>query len=164
MKNIYILGAAGSIGLQTLDVIKHHLNDFRIIGLSLGNHHELNHTILDQHQVEICCLRDQKALENYQKRYPNIRFVCGDQGLLEVASYPKKGMLVNALSGSSGLNPTVHAIISKKDIALANKETLVMAGEIIKKLTKTHSVHLYPIDSEHNAIWTALQGEKKGVC
>jgi 1-deoxy-D-xylulose-5-phosphate reductoisomerase len=159
MKNVYILGAAGSIGLQTLDVIKSSNNQFQLIGISLGSNHEINFSILDFFKVEICCLRSESHLEIYQKKYPMITFVYGEMGLLKIASYPKPGILLNALSGSSGLNPTVFAISSKKDIALANKETLVMAGSIIKDLVQKYQVKLLPVDSEHSALWTVLQGE-----
>lgn len=159
MKRIYILGAAGSIGLQTLEVLKENPKVYQVIGLSLGNKHEVNHEILDQFHPEIVCLRDEKSIKAYKEKYPNIRFVYGDDGLLDIADYQEKGILVNALSGSAGLMPTVAAIMSGKDIALANKETLVMAGDIIKKLIKAYDVHLYPIDSEHSALWQTLRGE-----
>lgn len=160
MKHIYILGATGSIGMQTIDVISKDLNHFRLIGVSLGSDDQKNFDILDHYAVEIACLRTEVKLSSYQSKYPKTRFVYGDLGLIEVASYPVQGILVNALSGSSGLRPTVAAIKSGKDIALANKETLVMAGELIKKLVDAHNVKLLPIDSEHSALWQVLQGEE----
>jgi len=159
MKDIFILGAAGSIGQQTLDVISAHIDQFRVVGYSLGKNKDVNQMILDHYPVEICCLRDSSEITEYQKRYPRVQFVFGDQGLIEVAQYPKKGILINALSGSSGLLPTVKAIMSGKDIALANKETLVMAGEIITSLVEKYNVRLLPIDSEHSAIWQLLEHE-----
>lgn len=159
MKNIYLLGAAGSIGLQTLDVISNDLSEFKLIGVSLGSNDDINFQILNQFEVEIASLRTSEKLSLYQKNYPKTKFVFGDEGLITLASYPKPGLCVNALSGSAGLKPTVSAIESKKDIALANKETLVMAGDIINDLVKKHEVHLYPIDSEHSALWQVLRGE-----
>lgn len=159
MKNIYILGAAGSIGQQTLEVIQMSEGRFALIGISLGSNHENNQKILDSFEVEICCLRDEGHLSYYKNKYPKVTFVHGDQGLLAISSYPKEGILVNALSGSSGLYPTIVAIQSKKDIALANKETLVMAGPIIKNMVLKYGVKLLPVDSEHNALWTILEGE-----
>jgi 1-deoxy-D-xylulose-5-phosphate reductoisomerase len=159
MKNIYILGAAGSIGLQTLDIIKAHPKEFHLVGISLGNQHHINHEILEQFKVSIVCLRSEEYLKKYQTEYPNTTFVCGEEGFLDLVRYPIKGMVVNALSGSAGLIPTIEAIKSRKDIALANKETLVMAGDIIKKLLDDYNVKLYPIDSEHSAIWQCLQNE-----
>ncbi len=159
MKSIYLLGAAGSIGLQTLEVLKENPGSYQVIGLSLGSNHEINHEILDTFQPKIACLRTESHLKAYQEAYPTIRFVFGDEGLLDVADYNEPGLFVNALSGSAGLMPTVVAIMSGKDIALANKETLVMAGDTIKKLIKTYDVKLYPIDSEHSALWQTLRGE-----
>jgi len=159
MKNLYILGAAGSIGLQTLDVIEKHLDTFNLVGISLGSNDDVNQDILKKFHPEIVGLRTNQFILQYQTKYPNIQFVVGELGLLEIASYPKQGILLNALSGSSGLRPTVEAIKTHKDIALANKETLVMAGDIINKLIHEFHVHLYPVDSEHSALWQVLKGE-----
>ncbi|MBN2300195.1 MAG: 1-deoxy-D-xylulose-5-phosphate reductoisomerase [Acholeplasmataceae bacterium] len=161
MRNIYILGAAGSIGLQTLTVLKENREHYHLVGLSLGSNHKTNFEILENFSVEIVCLRDETMILSYQKDYPDTSFVYGEQGLIEVATYHKPGILVNALSGSSGLKPTIAAIKTNKDIALANKETLVMAGDIVKKLVKEYHVNLYPIDSEHSALWQAMNGEDK---
>ena len=160
MKNIYLLGATGSIGKQTLDVIKQNEKTFKVIGVSLGRYDKDNDHVLSAFPVEIACLRHPEKLGLYEKKYPHIRFVSGDEGLIEVAKYPKPGLLVNALAGSAGLMPTVVAIKQKKHIALANKETLVMAGDHINALVKDYGVTLYPIDSEHSAIWQTLQHER----
>lgn len=160
MKNIYLLGGSGSIGLQTLNVIEQYPNDFKLIGLSLGNRNiTSNKLIIEKFQPEIVVLKDESVLELYQKVSPNTQFYIGDEGLIQLVTYPKQGLVINALMGSVGLLPTVKAIESKKDIALANKETLVMAGDIIRTLVKQHQVQLLPIDSEHNAILQALLGE-----
>lgn len=156
MKNIYILGAGGSIGLQTLEILKDN-RDFNVVGLSLSRNDEINEAILSSFTPEICQVRTTKQLEEYQLKYPNIKFVYGDEGLIDVATYHKPGLLINALSGSIGLVSTVEAIKSGKDIGLANKETLVMAGPIIKELVQKHQVMLLPIDSEHFALWQLLQ-------
>ena len=161
MKNIYLLGAAGSIGTQTLDVISLAKHQFHIVGLSLGSDTLKNEHILNQYHVEIACLRKTEDLPYYEQKYPDVRFVTGQDGLMEIAVYQKPGLLINALSGSAGLMPTVQAIKSGKDIALANKETLVMAGDIIKELIQTYHVNLYPIDSEHSSLWQLLRGEEK---
>jgi len=159
MKNLYILGAAGSIGLQTLDVIEKHMDTFNLVGISLGSNDQVNDDILSRFHPELVCLRTNKKILDYQSQYPYIQFTFGDTGLILLAKYPKQGMLLNALSGSSGLKPTVEAIKSHKDIALANKETLVMAGDIINKLVYEYKVNLYPVDSEHSALWQVLKGE-----
>ncbi|PKK86749.1 MAG: 1-deoxy-D-xylulose-5-phosphate reductoisomerase, partial [Tenericutes bacterium HGW-Tenericutes-8] len=160
MKQVYLLGASGSIGVQTIDVIRKYHNEFKLIGVSFGNRNEAyTHDVIKHLKPEIVCLRDETKLASYQETYPNTVFVCGDSGLLTLAAYPKRGLLINALMGSIGLKPTVIAIKNHKDIALANKETLVMAGDLINGLVDKHQVKLLPIDSEHNAILQALQGE-----
>ena len=159
MKNIYILGAAGSIGMQTLDIIKSHPNEFNVVGISLGHNHVINEEILKSFKVSIVALRTDEKLKDYQNQYPHITFVYGLEGLLDLVRYPIKGTVVNALSGSAGLIPTIEAIKSRKDIALANKETLVMAGDIINKLVENYNVKLIPIDSEHSALWQCIQHE-----
>lgn len=162
MKSIYILGGSGSIGLQALNVIEQYPNEFKLIGISLGNRNiTSNQLILQTFKPEIVALKDQSHLEQYAKISPSTKFVIGEEGLMDVATYPKAGLLINALMGSVGLKPTVKAIESKKNIALANKETLVMAGDLINQLVKLHQVELIPIDSEHNAILQALLGEDK---
>lgn len=160
VKNIYVLGAGGSIGSQTLEILKNN-PQFKVIGLSLSRHDDINLEILNNFQPEIAALRTKEQVDKYLLKYPHIKWVYGEEGLIEIAKYPKKGMLVNALSGSAGLKPTVEAIKSGKDIALANKETLVMAGHIIKDLVIKHQVMLLPIDSEHYALWQLLKGVKR---
>ena len=160
MKQLYLLGASGSIGVQTINVIKQYQHEFKLVGVSFGNRNEA-HTkaVIETFKPEIVCLRDESSISTYQQLYPNTRFVSGDDGLLAIAAYPKRGLLINALMGSVGLKPTVLAIKQQKDIALANKETLVMAGDLINDLVSEYHVKLLPIDSEHNAILQALQGE-----
>ena len=160
MKQLYLLGASGSIGVQTINVIKQYQHEFKLVGVSFGNRNEA-HTkaVIETFKPEIVCLRDESSVSTYQQLYPNTTFVSGDDGLLAIAAYPKRGLLINALMGSVGLKPTVLAIKQQKDIALANKETLVMAGDLINDLVSEYHVKLLPIDSEHNAILQALQGE-----
>ena len=159
MRELFILGACGSIGTQTLDIIKNYPDEFKVIGVSLGRNLELGQKIIDEFQPEIVCVREKEHLENI---ITSATKVYGDDGLIEIANYKanKDAIFINALVGASGLIPTIEAIKSKKNIALANKETLVMAGEIINKLVKENNVFLHPIDSEHSAIWQCLRGEK----
>ncbi len=159
MTSVYLLGAAGSIGRQTIDIVLQQPAAFKMVGLSLGSDDQANHEILTAIKPIIACLRHEHQLDEYVRRYPGIRFVHGDQGLVTIARHPEKGILVNALSGSAGLRPTVAAIETGKDIALANKETLVMAGSLVTRLANQHGVRLLPIDSEHSAIWQTLAGE-----
>ena len=156
MKHIYLLGSTGSIGMQTLDVMLEHKDEFKLIGCSLGSDDEKNKYILNTFKPEIASLRYERQLNEYKGLYPNVIFTWGDQGLIDVVTYEKDGVVVNALSGSTGLNPTIEAIKTKKDIALANKETLVMAGDIVNAYVKKYQVKLYPIDSEHSALWQTL--------
>ncbi len=160
MRYLYIVGASGSIGRQTLDIVRANPNEFKVVGLSLGRDLKLAKEIIEEFKPEIVCFREEKCELSY-----NPKIVYGDQGLLEVSKYHNAKyddeVFVNALVGISGLLPTVYAIKSKKTICLANKETLVVAGDIIKSLVKEYNVPLVPIDSEHSAILQCLQGEKK---
>ena len=156
MKNLYILGAGGSIGQQTLEVIKSDPN-FNLVGVSLSRKDEINYQILDNFKLEVAVLRDDTKLFDYQKKYPKVKFLSGDLGLIRLVRYDKPGLVVNALSGASGLVPTIETIKAKKDLALANKESLVMAGEIVIDLAKKYQVKIIPIDSEHNAIYNLLK-------
>ena len=155
MKDVIILGASGSIGRQTIDIILNTKNEFRIVGMSLGRDLKLAQELVDLVKPEVITLREGDINFSGLKYY-------GDEGLLKLASYKTNNdtILVNALVGSSGLLPTIYAIKSKKNIALANKETLVMAGDIINSLVKEYKVNLLPIDSEHSAILECLKGEK----
>lgn len=159
MRYLYIVGACGSIGTQTLDVIRND-NDIKVIGLSLGSNLSLASKIVNEFKPEIICLREKTHKLDISY---NPIIVYGDEGLLEIARYHKgeNEVFVNSLVGMAGLMPTVEAIKAKKTICLANKETLVIAGDIIKKLVKEYNVPLIPIDSEHSAILECLTGEDK---
>ncbi len=160
MKHLYIVGACGSIGTQTLDIVRNNGNEFKVIGLSVGSNLELAKNIIEEFKPEIVCFRKKEHIFSLSY-HPKI--VYGDEGLLEISRYKKYAneVFVNALVGISGLLPTVEAIKSKKTICLANKETLVVAGDIIKSLIQENNVDLIPIDSEHSAILQCLTGEKK---
>lgn len=158
MKNVYILGATGTIGTQTIEVILKRPTDFKVVGLSLGYTKSKEHqNIISSLNPEIVCLR--KENKDLEKHFSNVKFVYGDKGLIELVKYPKKGIVITGISGSAGLLPTIEAIKSGKDIGLANKETMVMAGSIVNKLIKEYNVNLIPIDSEHHAIYNCLIGE-----
>ncbi len=161
MKSIYLLGATGSIGTQTLDILEKYKDLYRLVGVSLGNRNpKLNERIIEDFKPKVVCLRNESDLAYYESKYKNIKFVYGNDGLIKIATHAKKGLLINALMGSVGLEPTIAAIKSKKSVAIANKETLVMAGDLIMKLAKDYKVSILPVDSEHNAIFSCLQGEK----
>jgi 1-deoxy-D-xylulose-5-phosphate reductoisomerase len=161
MRTLYLLGASGSIGRQTLDIISRYKDHFQLQGISLGSNHEINNQIIKEYDVPLVCLRKEEDLPYYQMHFPKTTFVYGDSGLVTLAKQKNKGLFINALSGSAGLVPTIQAIQSGHDIALANKETLVMAGDLINDLIQTYGVNLYPIDSEHSALWQIMRGEAR---
>ncbi len=158
MKNLYIVGACGSIGTQTLDIVRENPLEFRVVGVSVGSNLTRCKEVIDEFKPEIVCFRKKEDI--YDIGY-KAKICFGDEGLLEVANYHKydNEVFVNALVGISGLMPTVSAIKACKTICLANKETLVVAGDIIKDLVKKYNVDLIPIDSEHSAILQCLTGE-----
>lgn len=158
MKNLYILGSCGSIGTQTLDIVRLYPDQFKVIGMSLGSNLELARELVEEFKPEIICYRKEEHKLDLSYN-PIVTF--GDEGLVSIAKYSKyeNEWLVNALVGVSGLLPTVHAIKANKNIALANKETLVVGGDIINELKALHNVELLPIDSEHSAILQCLAGE-----
>ncbi len=159
MKYLYILGACGSIGTQTLDIVRKNPSEFRVIGMSVGSNLALAEKLILEFKPEIVCFRKKEHTFDIEY-HPQI--VYGDEGLLTVAKYQKyeKEWLVNALVGVAGLEPTIRAIEVKKNIALANKETLVVGGDLICSLVKENNVKLLPIDSEHSAILQCLTGEQ----
>lgn len=160
MKYLYILGACGSIGTQTLDVVRQNPKEFKVIGVSVGSNLELAKSIIEEFQPKIVCFRKQEHI--FSISYNPI-VVYGDEGLLAISRFREyeNEWLVNALVGVAGLLPTVEAIQSHKHIALANKETLVVAGDIIQSLISEYQVKLVPIDSEHSAILQCLRGESQ---
>ncbi|BAK80962.1 1-deoxy-D-xylulose-5-phosphate reductoisomerase [Candidatus Arthromitus sp. SFB-rat-Yit] len=159
MKNISILGATGSIGIQSLDVIKNNPHKFKLNSISIGENIAELRKILKHFSPELVCLKNKNDFERMRAEYPTIKFTYGNDGLLEIATFNKSNIIINGLVGNIGLLPTIHAIESHKNIALANKETLVTAGHIINQKVEEYNVDLIPIDSEHSAIFQALNGE-----
>ena len=159
MKYLYIVGALGSIGMQTLDIVRANPTKFKVVGLSVGRNLELAKKVIEEFRPEIVSYRTK---EKPVLSYNPIEYF-GDEGLIKVSEYKKydNEVFVNALVGISGLLPTVSAIKAHKEICLANKETLVVAGDIIKSMVKEYTVPLIPIDSEHSAILQCLAGEKR---
>ena len=156
MKYIYLLGACGSIGTQTLQVVDQYPEEYKIIGMSVGSNLKLAKELIERYKPEIVCFRKEEHIFSISYQ-PKIVF--GDAGLLAVAGYHQyeNEWFVNALVGVSGLLPTVEAIKAYKTIALANKETLVVAGDLINALVQEYKVTLLPIDSEHSAICNACE-------
>ena len=161
MKRLILLGASGSIGTQSIDVIRQHQDELQLVGVSVGKNKDYLIKVLDEFKdIKYAYIIEKD--ESLVNKYPNIKFYFGESGLEAMAKLQDYDMLVNALVGFTGFKPTLEAIKNKKDIALANKETLVAGGEIINEALKEYGVNLYPIDSEHVAIWQSLQGHEKG--
>ncbi len=162
MKNIYLLGATGSIGTQTIEIIESHPDKFNLVAISGYTNLEKIIEISSRFSVELISVKDENDASTLKKVFPDVRIVYGEEGLVELSRFKpddNEGILINALVGMVGLKPTVEAIKIDRNILLANKETLVVGGHIIRKLLKEHPINLFPIDSEHNAIWQILNGE-----
>lgn len=161
MKYISLLGATGSIGTQTLEVIKEHPSEFTLAALSVGRNVNLARQIISQFHPKLVSVQERSDYETLKGEFPAVKFTYGLDGLTEVAVYEKSDILVNSVIGSVGLMPTLQAIEAGKTIAIANKETLVTAGHLVMDAAKRHNVTLLPVDSEHSAIFQALQGENE---
>ena len=166
MKQIFLLGATGSIGTQTLDIIRSHADRFKLVAFSFGKNVELATKIIQEFKPEFVSTGIKEDTINLQETFPDVKFSFGDDGLVEVATYVSindvPNLVINALMGGIGLNPTLAAIQSGRDVALANKETLVMAGRIVTAKAREHGIKLIPVDSEHSALWQCLNGEDVG--
>ncbi|WP_046175024.1 1-deoxy-D-xylulose-5-phosphate reductoisomerase [Domibacillus indicus] len=161
MKTISLLGATGSIGVQTLDIIRKHPESFRLAAFSAGRNEGAAEAMIREFEPEVVSVIEKDAAERLQSNFPNTRVFFGEEGLKAVAVHELADTLVNAVIGSVGLKPTLEAIDAGKNIAIANKETLVTAGHIVTTAAKKAGVHLLPVDSEHSAIFQSLQGEKE---
>jgi len=161
MKNIIILGSTGSIGTQALEVVNNLKEEFNLIGISANTNFNLLAQQAKKYNPKYVCISD----ENHRKSLieilgtNNYQILSGRSGLLELSKNNESDIILNALVGSEGMEPTINAIKSGINVALSNKESLVMAGEIIKQELKNNNVSLYPVDSEHSAIWQCLKGE-----
>ncbi|HWO77990.1 MAG TPA: 1-deoxy-D-xylulose-5-phosphate reductoisomerase [Bacillus sp. (in: firmicutes)] len=161
MKSINLLGASGSIGTQTLDVIREHPSEFTLNAFAVGQNIEAAHQIIQEFHPKAVSVSKKNDAEQLKWEYPSIKCTYGDEGLIEIATYPGGDLVLNAVTGSLGLKPTLEAIKLGKTIAIANKETLVTAGHIVIEEAKKYGVMLLPVDSEHSAIFQCLQGEHK---
>ncbi|ADI27268.1 1-deoxy-D-xylulose-5-phosphate reductoisomerase [Geobacillus sp. C56-T3] len=161
MKYISILGASGSIGTQTLDVIRAHPDEFRLAAASVGKNIEAARRLIAEFSPSLVAVADRDAYEVLYREYRGrTTIVYGEEGLIEAAVCPQADVVVTAVVGSVGLVPTLKAIEAGKAIALANKETLVVAGHLVMAAAKRRGVPLLPVDSEHSAIFQCLQGER----
>lgn len=159
MKKIAILGSTGSIGTQTLDVVREH-GDIRVVAMAAGGNIALLEEQMREFLPSLVCVWDEKKAWELRQNTADLqtKIVSGMEGLLEIATMPESEILVTAIVGMLGIRPTVAAIKEGKTIALANKETLVTAGHIIMPLAAAHKAPILPVDSEHSAIFQSLQG------
>ncbi len=158
MKNIAIMGSTGSIGTQTLDVIRNN-PDLKVVALSAGKNITLIEQQVREFSPKVVSVAEEKDAKKLREciKDTNTKVVFGMDGLVEVATIPESEVLVTAIVGMLGIRPTIAAIKAKKTIALANKETLVTAGHIIMPLAKEYNVSILPVDSEHSAIFQCLE-------
>lgn len=159
MKKISLLGATGSIGQQTLDVLRTYPEEFQLVAFSVGQNSEQAIQIAKEFHVPLVSVADQRAVASVQAELPNTTVLFGQHGLEAVAAESGAELLVNAVLGSVGLQPTLKAIEKGITIAIANKETLVTAGHLVMEAAKRHHVAILPVDSEHSALFQALNGE-----
>ncbi|SEI69172.1 1-deoxy-D-xylulose 5-phosphate reductoisomerase [Bhargavaea ginsengi] len=159
VKKISLLGATGSIGTQTVDIVLADPGRFEITALSAGRNLSKLREILGLVKPEFVSVADSGDAETLRAEFPGILFGSGREGLLEAAAGTEADIVVGAVIGSIGLEPTLEAIRSGRDIAIANKETLVAAGSIVTAEADKHGVRLLPVDSEHSALFQALNGE-----
>ena len=165
MMKVCLLGASGSIGKQTIDVMMKNPSDFDLVAFSIGRKVEQIKRIIAKFPcVTHICLQDEEAAKRYQKKYPNITFYHGDEGLNELINNSHPDMVVNALVGFVGLHPTLYALEHDKILCLANKESLVVGGELVNNLLKQGHGKLYPIDSEHSALLKCLFVDVRRAC
>ena len=162
MGKIAILGSTGSIGTQTMEIVRAN-GDIEVTALAAGSNIDLLEQQIREFEPKLACMWEEDKAKELRIRIKDtpVRVVSGMEGLLEVATEPESRLLVTALVGMIGVRPTIAAMEAGKDIALANKETLVTAGHLIMPLAKERGVHILPVDSEHSAIFQSLHGENR---
>ncbi|MDD3925165.1 MAG: 1-deoxy-D-xylulose-5-phosphate reductoisomerase [bacterium] len=160
-KGIAVLGSTGVIGSLTLEVIAAHADKFRLVSMAAGGNVDKALAQVREFQPDYVCMYDPAAARALEARLDGSEVSHGHDGLIETAVHPDVDMVVVAVSGAVGLMPTLAAIRSGKDIALANKETLVLGGSVVMPEVARHGVKLLPVDSEHSAVFQAARGERK---
>ena len=163
MKNIVLLGSTGSIGTQTLDVVRSYKEDLHVVALAAGSSVEKMEQQIREFSPSYAVMWSEGAAKDLKQRVSDlqVQVLTGMDGLLAISVLPEADVVLTAIVGMIGIRPTIAAIEASKDIALANKETLVTAGHIIMPLAKKHGVKILPVDSEHSAIFQSLNGEPK---
>lgn len=164
MKKIAILGSTGSIGTQTLEIVRNNADELEVVALAAGNNTALMEAQIREFHPRVAVMWSEEAAAELRLRVADcqVQVLQGMEGLLEIAVLPQVQVLVTAIVGMIGIRPTIEAIKAGKDIALANKETLVCAGHIIMPLARECGVSILPVDSEHSAIFQSLNGEPAG--
>lgn len=162
MKNIAVLGSTGSIGTQTLEIVRAN-DDLNVVSLAAGSNIEMLEKQIREIKPQVVCVYNEKKAEELKIKVSDtdVKIVTGMDGLIETAVIKTADIVLTAVVGMIGIRPTIAAIKAGKDIALANKETLVTAGHIIIPLAKEYGIRILPVDSEHSAIFQSLQGNKK---
>ena len=162
MKKITILGSTGSIGKSTLDIIEKNPERFKVVALAAGeNIDEIKRQIEKFHPLIVSVINKEKAFKLKETIRSDIEILYGAEGVKNVASFFDADIVVSAISGAAGLMPTLAAIKAGKNIALANKETMVIAGDIVTKMSRKNGVKILPVDSEHSAIFQCLEGQNR---
>ena len=163
MKKISLLGSTGSIGTNVLDVIERNPEKFQILGMSAGSNIDLFAKQIRKFKPRVVALFDTKKIPTLKELIAglDIEILSGEEGTIAVATLPEADVVVSGVMGSAGLLPAIHALKAGKNLALANKETLVIAGELVLREAKKTNSQIIPIDSEHSAIFQVLNGEKK---
>src|SRR5688500_1393930 len=160
MKNVVLLGSTGSIGTSTVKVVEDLPDRLRLVGLAAGNNVDLLLTQARKHKPETVCIQRAEKRAALQEQFgSSAKVVCGEEGLIELATLPSADIVLIAIVGTAGLKPALAAIRAGKDIAVASKEILVMAGEIVMREAAQHGVRVLAVDSEHSAIFQCLDGK-----
>jgi 1-deoxy-D-xylulose-5-phosphate reductoisomerase len=162
MKTIVLLGSTGSIGTNTLDIVSRFSDEFRVAGLTAGSNCDMLEEQIRRFRPRVVALSNDAAAVKLRRRCAGmpVEILSGQDGLIQVASLPEAELVVSAIVGGAGLVPTLAAIRSKKHVALANKEPMVMAGKLMQEEARRHGVKIFPVDSEHSAIFQSLEGHR----
>jgi 1-deoxy-D-xylulose-5-phosphate reductoisomerase len=162
MKSIVILGSTGSIGTSTLDIVDRFPDEFSVVGLTAGNNDKMLEDQVRRFKPRAVAMSNEAAAARLRQRCSglSVEIMSGPAGLAQVASLPEIELVVSAIVGGAGLVPTLAAIRNRKHIALANKEPMVMAGKLMQEEAKRHGVRIFPVDSEHSAIFQSLEGHR----
>jgi len=161
MKRITILGSTGSIGQSTLDVISRNSSDYRVVALVAGRNIDLLEDQVNAFKPEVVAVVDEKTAEKLSMRVNGTKILFGPDGINQAAAHESADVVISAIVGAAGLLPTLTAIRAGKDVGLANKEVLVMAGSIVMAEAKRNGIRIIPVDSEHSAVYQCLEGRKK---